>query len=426
MEAKRGLKPPVYVDTDAALSRLIASLRTQPMIAVDTEANPLFAYREKLCLIQVSTRTKDYIVDPLSGIDLSQFVPLFADPNVVKIFHDAEFDILMLKKTLPVEMLGIYDTKVVATSLGLSTVGLAPILKEFFGVTLDKKYQRSDWGRRPLTDGQLDYARYDTHFLIPLMADLREKMSAADEVNQLEVASEFRRVEQLVPDVKPFNPDDFVRIKGWDRLDPVNRRTLRELFVMRHELADEFDRPAFKVLPNDVLLSLARSQPTTLQSLKKSRVMSEKLRDRHGEAVMAAISRGQKLSPLPDDKIHRTKSDQDRLSDEQRDVYEALRNWRKNVAAKRGVDASLVLPRPTMFALSRLRSRPKTLESLLGCGVLEPWRVSHYGEGIVSALAEPVAHRSRHSKSESRSNGMRDRRRNKKRRSGNNRSGDSS
>ena len=99
-DSKRGLKQPVYVDTDAALEKLVGSLRSQAWIAVDTESNPLFAYHEKLCLVQISTKTRDYLIDPLADIDLSLLVPIFADPMIIKIFHDAEFDVLMLKRNV--------------------------------------------------------------------------------------------------------------------------------------------------------------------------------------------------------------------------------------------------------------------------------------------------------------------------------------
>ena len=386
MPGKRGLEPPVYVDSDDALEKLVARLHGQRTIAVDTESNPLFAYREKLCLIQISTAKRDYIVDPLNGLSLEPLVSVLADPNVVKILHDAEYDILMLKRTLPVEFVGLFDTKVAATSLAMKSLGLAAILKEFFDVSLDKKMQRSDWGRRPLTDGQLDYARYDTRFLIPLAADLRAKLLEADPIHQLETAAEFRRVEQLVPEVKSFNPDDFVLVKGADRLNPHQSRAMRELFVMRHQIADELDRPAFKVLPNDVLIALAKSRPETMKDLAHDKILSPKLRDRRGADVLSALARGRKRSPLSPEQLRPTRKEQDLLTVEQSAVLEALRNWRKNAARKRGVDASLVLPRPMMFALCRLRHLPLDPASLLGCGVLEPWRVDHYGEGILRAL----------------------------------------
>ncbi|MEE2888355.1 MAG: HRDC domain-containing protein [Planctomycetota bacterium] len=385
-DAKRGLKPPVYVDTEAALSRLADSLRNQSWIAVDTESNPLFAYHEKLCLIQISTKTRDYIIDPLAGVDLSVLVPVFADPMIVKIFHDAEFDVLMLRRTLPLQILGIFDTKVVAMALGAEAVGLAAILKDSFGVTLDKKYQRSDWGMRPLTEGQLDYARHDTHFLIPLAEDLRSRLYESDEIMQLEVAAEFQRLEQLTPEAKVFNPDDFTKIKGWERLDPARRRILRELYVARHGIADRSDRPAFKVLSSDTLLKLARSQPADIAVLKRERLLTPKLCERYGDIVLEAIARGRRLAPLPDGRINRTKKPVEQLSEEQRGTYENLRGWRKRTAVGRGADASLILPRTMMLALSQIRNRPTDIDELRNCGILEPWRVDYYGEGILTAL----------------------------------------
>jgi ribonuclease D len=123
-----------------------------------------------------------------------------------------------------------------------------------------------------------------------------------------------------------------------------------------------------------------------MEILKREKLMSTKLRERHGNEVLGAIARGAKLSPLTDEKIHRTRKDFDCLGDEQRAVYEALRNWRKRAAVKRTADASLVLPRSAMLELARLRARPRDVDGLRNCGILEPWRVDYYGEGILSAF----------------------------------------
>jgi len=198
---QRGTKPPVYVDTGAGLVRLAQRLLQQTAIAVDTESNPLFAYRERLCLIQMSTPQYDCIVDPLAIDDLDPLVPVFADPGILKVFHDAEFDVLMLKRTHAFEVSGIFDTKVAVTSLGYATIGLAPLLKTFYGVTLDKKLQRSDWGKRPLTEEQLDYASKDTYYLLRLAEKLRKELHQKGGLNSLEVAAECRRLERLISHV---------------------------------------------------------------------------------------------------------------------------------------------------------------------------------------------------------------------------------
>lgn len=384
-----GTKPPLYVDTDPELVRLAHRLLGEAAIAVDTESNPLFAYRERLCLIQISTPLEDCIVDPLAGIDLDPLVPVFADPGILKIFHDAEFDVLMLKRSHAFEIGAIFDTKVAVASLGYPTVGLAPLLKTFYGVLLDKKLQRSDWGKRPLTDQQLEYASKDTRYLLPLAEKLRKELHEKGVLNCLEVAAECRRLAGLIPEVRVFNPDEFMKIKGADDLNGTQRRVLRELFVMRHEIADRLDRPAFKVLANEVLLRLARAQPQSEEDLRRQKIFSHRVREQHGAEVLATVRRAVRLAPLDEAKLPRAPGDiGSRLNDEQRATYDALRVWRKAAAASRGTDASLVLLRRTMFELSRLRPRPQNLDDLAASGLLEPWRVRHHGAGILRALNE--------------------------------------
>ncbi len=389
-----GTKPRVYVDTDAGLVRLAHRLLQQHAIAVDTESNPLFAYRERLCLIQISTPQHDCIVDPLAGIDLNLLVPVFADPGILKVFHDAEFDVLMLKRAHAFEINGIFDTKVAVTSLGYSTIGLAPLLKTFYEVTLDKKLQRSDWGKRPLTDEQLEYASKDTHYLLSLAERLRKELHDKGLLNCLEVAAECRRLENLIPERKVFNPDEFVKIKGSDDLSGAERRVLRELFVMRHEIAGQLNRPAFKVLSNELLLRLARAQPESDDELRRQKILSHRVREQRGAEVLATIRRARKLSPVNEVKLPRVPGEVGTLNDEQRVAYEALRVWRKTTAAARDTDSSLVLLRRTMFELSRLRPRPQDLADLAATGLLDPWRIHHYGVGILRAINEKGGRRS--------------------------------
>lgn len=381
------MRPPVYVDDDRSLARLAERLESQRAFALDTEANPLFAYRERLCLIQISIPGRDYLVDPLRDLDLALLSAAFADPGIIKVAHDAEFDILTLKRAHPFEFAGLFDTKVAAASLGIRQVGLAALLRERFGVTLDKRYQRSDWGKRPLSEGQLDYARLDTHHLLELADDLRARLHDAGEPVVLEVAAEFRRIASLVPEPRRFHPDEFVRIKGCERLDPRERRALRELNIVRDEIAREQDYPPFKVMGADTMLALARRRPRSAEALQAVTPLSARLVDRWGDRIVAAIERAEQLEP-----IHRlpklAANGVDSLSVEQREAYERLRTWRRRLAASRSTDPSLVLPRPTMVALCRLPP-PSDLEELAGSELLESWRLQLHGEAILTILRRP-------------------------------------
>lgn len=377
-------KAPVYVDTDDALSRLCEQLQRQTAVAVDTESNPLFAYRERLCLVQISTERRDYLIDPLAGVDLALLSPVFADPGVVKVLHDAEFDVLMLRRVHPFEFSSIFDTKVAATALGIARVGLAPMLQEFFGVTADKKYQRSDWGRRPLSDEQIEYAALDTRHLIAMATELRVRLHEVGEPAVLEVAAECRRLCGLSPEPRKFDPDEFVRIKGVESLGDRSQQALRELYRMRHHIADRRDVPAFKILSNDMLFAVARARPKDQAALQKVRPISPKLARRYGESILEAVARADKLGGLK--RLPRKKTELSGLSDAERDLYEDLRAWRKRKARARPTDSSLVLSRGRLAELARLKRKPKTVEQLAETGLLEPWRVALYGEELVAVL----------------------------------------
>ena len=162
------LAPPILVADQDGLDRLVGALAAHPVVAVDTESNSLHAYRERVCLIQFSTPAADYIVDPIRLPDLGPLAPLFANPDQQKVFHAAEYDLICLRRDYRFEFANIFDTMSAARTLGWPQVGLAAILDTHFGVTMNKKYQRADWKRRPLTPEQLDYARLDTHYLVAL------------------------------------------------------------------------------------------------------------------------------------------------------------------------------------------------------------------------------------------------------------------
>ena len=162
------LPPPVWVDEHNKLDRTVEDLSMQARIAVDTESNSLHAYREQVCLIQFSTPNKDYVVDPLALEDLSQLAPIFASPKIEKIFHAAEYDLVCLRRDFEFEFDNIFDTMQAARILGYQYVGLDNILADKFDVKVDKRHQKANWGARPLTHAQLDYARMDTHYLIDL------------------------------------------------------------------------------------------------------------------------------------------------------------------------------------------------------------------------------------------------------------------
>ena len=147
-----------------------------PVVAVDTESNSLYAYQERVCLIQFSIPNQDYLVDPLALEDLSALAPLFNSSKIEKIFHAAEYDIIMLDQDFGFDFENLFDTMVAARILGWKAVGLGSILKDQFGIEVEKKYQRANWGKRPLSKDMLVYAQLDTHYLISLRERIKSDL----------------------------------------------------------------------------------------------------------------------------------------------------------------------------------------------------------------------------------------------------------
>ncbi|MDY7078916.1 MAG: ribonuclease D, partial [Chloroflexota bacterium] len=198
------LPSPEVITTPQQLEALMEALSDRPAVAVDTESNSLYAYQEQVCLIQFSIPGEDYLVDPLAGLDLSPLGHLFADPGKQKVFHAAEYDVMCLKRDFGFRFANLFDTMWAARILGWPRVGLGDVLQETFGVHTKKRYQRYNWGKRPLDQEALTYACLDTHYLLPLR---HLQADALAQKENLEEAREvFDQVAASEPTFQSFSP----------------------------------------------------------------------------------------------------------------------------------------------------------------------------------------------------------------------------
>jgi len=263
------MKPITFIANPLQLHGLVNELSHSEHIAIDTESNSFYAYFERVCLIQVSTVSNDYIIDPLLMEDMKPFGDILADPAVEKILHAASNDILGLKRDFDFHINNLFDTAIACKLLGFRQLGLARILQDHFGVQLNKKWQRCDWGRRPLHDEQIDYARLDTHYLIPLRHKLAAGLHAQGSWEEAREA--FARQCEQEAQEKPFHPDGFINIKGARALDSTGKRILKALYVYRENEAQRRDLAPFRILSNETLLRLARTRPHSLRDFSQTK-----------------------------------------------------------------------------------------------------------------------------------------------------------
>lgn len=378
------LPPPILVADEDSLGRLVRDLAPYPVVAVDTESNSLHAYRERVCLIQFSTLAADYIVDPIRLPDLSPLAPVFANPGQQKVFHAAEYDIICLRRDYHFEFTNIFDTMSAARTLGWPQVGLAAILDTHFGVTMNKKYQRADWKRRPLTPEQLDYARLDTHYLVALRD--RQLQALNERGRGPEAREEFARLARLHGDSDNAGPDPtaFWRVNGAHGLTPAQAAVLQALFAYREQQAERVDRPPFKVMGEATLMELARRAPCHVEDLRSVPGMTPEQIHRHAQGVLHAIQEG----------LHapaQRPPQAERESDDVRDRYDRLRTWRKERARARGVESDVIIPRTALWDLAR--RAPRTLGELAHITDFGPWRRETYGEEILAVLSDALLRR---------------------------------
>jgi len=374
---ERALPQPTTIDSAAKLDTLAHALAAEPLLAIDTESNSLYAYRERVCLIQLSTRTADFIIDPLDIPSLQALAPLFANPAIEKVFHAAEYDLMCMKRDFGFVFHNLFDTMIAARICGRKLIGLGALLNDLAGVPVDKSHQRDDWGRRPLPPDSLLYAQMDTHYL-PMLRDHFTKELAR--LNRLEEAHEAFSDVCLVPPARSeeFDPDGYWRIAQPHNLTRRTSAILREVYIAREHLAREKDTPPFKILLDKTLVSVAQAAPTTLADLGQIDGMSPTQVRRYGRVLLEAVSAGlhakMPTPPTPEPPADPVVVER----------YSALREWRKTRALERGVESDVIISKDALWTLAE--RAPDSLDDMDDVQGLGPWRLGVYGAEILEVI----------------------------------------
>ena len=381
MTTGRRSSPYSYISSPAELAALAQEVAAQPLIAVDTEAASFHRFVDRIYLIQVSTRSDTAIVDPLTVGDVAPLGAVLADPRVETIFHDADYDLRTLDRDYGIRARRLFDTRIAAQLLGEPAIGLAALLEKYLRVTLNKKFQRADWSRRPLTPEMLDYAATDTRYLPALRDELRGQLERAGRLPW--ALEEFTRLESLRYSAPSSNGDAYLRIKGARALSRRALALLRELTQWRDAVAAELDRATFRVMPNEALLALAMTPPTSREAIKAVPGVSDKLVDQRAAALLAAIERGQSLAEKD---LPRFPRGERRAADPLLDVrVEKLKAVRNAAAERLKLDPGVLCPKGTLEAVAG--AKPASLADLARVPDIRQWQVGVLGADFLRALA---------------------------------------
>lgn len=360
------------------LEQLAAELEGETIIGVDLEADSMFHFRERVCLLQIATREKSFVVDTIRITDAAPLREVFRSPRTRKVFHGADYDVRSLFRDFEIRINNLFDTELACRLLGYKESGLEAVLKNLFGVALDKKYQRKDWSRRPLPDEMLAYAAADVRHLVPLAERLEAELRSQHRLAW--AAEECRLLSRVRPNTEVERPL-FLNCKGAGRLDPRGLAVLEGLLGFRRKLARVKDRPLFKVFSHETLLQLAEARPATMEELEATRALSAGQLERYGLEILAVVEQALRIPSEELPRYPRRKSQTVSAAAARR--IQALRRWRDAKARKLKIEPSLVCTKAAINAIAA--RRPASPEDLAEIVELKRWQRKAFGEEIVAA-----------------------------------------
>jgi ribonuclease D len=381
-----------YVRSDAELAAVVAELRAGPLVAVDTEAASFHKYVDRVYLVQLSSRTRTAIVDPLAVGNLSPIGALLLDPAVEKVFHDADYDLRILDRDYGFRAVRLFDTRIAAQLLGEPAIGLGSLLEKHLGIKLSKTHQKADWSQRPLPPAMLAYAADDTRHLPRLRDLLHEQLVARGRMAW--VQEECKRLEELrwtrggggaggAGGATDSDEEAYQRVKGAKALRPRDLAAFRELYAWREAVAQREDKAPFRIIGTDPLLAVSRALPETADALAKVVGLPPSLARRHGSALLDAVHRARALPEAELPRLVRPpRGPKDPKVDERVEKLKAARN---RVAGELGLDPGVLCSRSTLEAVAR--AAPRDRAGLAAVGELRRWQFEVLGDALLAALA---------------------------------------
>jgi len=365
--------PPLPVEIVSQTSRLeaaVLALAGEREIAVDTESNSFYRYPEQMCLIQIAGSRNIYIIDTIVLTDIAPLKKVFEDSSVRKVIHGADYDIRTLDRHYGFRVRNLYDTSIAARFTGVTRFGLGDLLQDSLGITIDKckRLQRADWGRRPLSAEELDYASADVFHLLKLHEVLELRLK--DLGRTAWVAEECARLEEVK--YTPADPETaYLAVTESRNLDGRGLAVLRSLVQFREEEARRQHRPHFFIMPDSALVFLAANPAADLRQVPG---LGQNGLQRYGRGLRQALDAGIAAPP-----IKRPVVVWERLSPAQSQRLGRLKAWRTSQGAALCLDPSLLYP---AASLERLAKAPETLEGELNSPEVRNWQREQFGASL--------------------------------------------
>jgi ribonuclease D len=360
------------------LTEVVALINRETEVAVDLEMDSLHHYREKVCLIQVSTRSESWLIDPLALKDLSPLAVPLGNPDILTVMHGADYDIRSLHRDFGIEVSNLFDTMIASRFLGIAEFGLAALLKARFGIELDKKYQKADWSKRPLSPEMCAYAAADTADLLALHDQLRTELTEKGRLPWLEEECRLVCRARVSEKEGPL----FLSCKGAGKFKGRSLAILEALLQLRDSQARELDRPPFKVMSAETLQEIAEKRPRTFDELAAIKGMTPGQLHRHGERLLAAVSAA---LALPEQDLPRfPRQRRDEPSESAKERLKRLKSWRQEKSRLLGLEPGVLAPNWLLEAIAEANPASRgAFEQIAG---MREWQKGLFAHELLAEL----------------------------------------
>ena len=385
------------VERDIDLDTLTQHLGSQQAIAVDIEADSFHHYYPKTCLIQLATSLATFVVDPLALETMEPLKPILESAHIKKVFHGADYDLRSLYRDYAIRPQNIFDTMIASRFLGEKDLGLAAILKNRYGVILDKKYQKANWAKRPLPEAMLLYAAYDTAYLIHLWQTLKASLVDMGRHDWVEEECQLLIEECTGTDAETTSAKQrnkrkprgleikkplFRRFKGAGTMSPRDLAVLEGILVYREKIAMQRDRPPFKIFSNAVIKKLVQVKPTDKEALLAIPGIPVSFVTRYSRGILKVI---QKTVALPKKRLPlypKTRRPPSNPGKQSR--LKKLKSWRTKKAKELDLDPGLVCNNSLLENLAQ--ANPQSYGRLGEITDMRIWQKKVLGKDIVETL----------------------------------------
>lgn len=370
----------LFIENTENFKNIISNLKKSPFISIDTESDSLYSYYEKLCLLQIASNENIYLIDTLK-VEISELKEIFADKRIRKIFHSADSDMPLIKNLIKGEFNNIFDVMLAAKYCGIYRCGLANLIEKFFSVKLNKKYQKANWGYRPIMTEMLEYAAMDVYYLKNLKDILITELKKKNLFD--EFLSHCEYITKITHKKYEFDPEGYFNINGFKYLNQRQISVLRNLYIKREEIAQKWDRPPFKIISNEVMLKISQKPQEALNNLKSFKGISDYILQKHSNWILQAIKDG-----LNSEIINYEKKKKPYILDKDitktHEIFEKLRSWRQVVSKRRDLFPELILNNEQLWKIAR--NRPQNHQELKSLNIPE-FKIKIYEKEILELLS---------------------------------------